>query len=360
MRIAVIGAGVNGICSAIALAERGGIVTVFDRSVPFSETSSRSSKLLHGGIRYLEKGHIRLVREALIDRAWWVDSAKQYTTTSRFFIPVYKNGCRSRLKLYAGVKLYEYLAGNYSLGPSRYHNKEETLFFNPLLNPDDLLGSVSYLDVQMDDVALSDWLMRKARSLNVEVIDNTLVERITPEGLVQLCDNEIKRFDRVVNACGPWASRLLSDSKIQSQHRLVLVKGSHLIIDRKIDYPLVIQVAIDGRIIFMLPLTDRALIGTTESVHDIDEKIFCNQSEVEYLLKSINEVVKNKIEPDEIVGSFAGVRPIMSKANVVGDVSSARRNSCIERINNIVNVFGGKWTSGMRLGQTVAEEVFSK
>lgn len=107
MKVAVIGAGVNGICSAIALAQEGCDVLVYDRKTPFSETSANSSKLLHGGIRYLEKGHIKLVRDALEDRAWWMKNAKEHTKIARFYIPIYKNHSRSQLKLYIGAKLYE-------------------------------------------------------------------------------------------------------------------------------------------------------------------------------------------------------------------------------------------------------------
>jgi glycerol-3-phosphate dehydrogenase len=167
MNIAVIGAGVNGICCALALAERGCQVTVYESKTPFSETSSKSSKLLHGGIRYLEAFHFKLVREALADRAWWIENAPQHTKIHRFYIPIYKGKSRSRLQLYIGTKIYDLLSGKNSLGRSRYHSAKETLENNPILSPDGLLGAVSYIDVQMDDRSLSEWLIKKTKAQGI-------------------------------------------------------------------------------------------------------------------------------------------------------------------------------------------------
>jgi glycerol-3-phosphate dehydrogenase len=203
MDIAVIGAGVNGICCAIALAEKGCKVTVYERKTAFSETSSKSSKLLLGGIRYLETFHFKLVGEALEDRTWWIKNAEQYTRINRFFIPIYKNKSRSRLKLYLGVKLYEWLAGQYSLGRSQYHSAKETLEHNPVLSSDGLLGAVSYIDVQMDDRNLSEWLIRKAESLGVLFRNGTPIQRIEIDGSVELITGEVVRHMKVINACGP-------------------------------------------------------------------------------------------------------------------------------------------------------------
>ena len=118
-RVAIVGAGVNGVCTAIALAGAGHEVTLIDRGIPFAETSSKSSKLLHGGIRYLEQFRFGMVREALIERAWWLKEAPQFTRVSRFYIPIDDFSPRSRWVLYAGAKLYQLLAGHRGLGASR-------------------------------------------------------------------------------------------------------------------------------------------------------------------------------------------------------------------------------------------------
>ena len=357
MEIAVIGAGVNGICCAISLAEKGCKVTVFEARTPFSETSSKSSKLLHGGIRYLESLHIKLVREALADRAWWLKNAGQYTKTSRFFIPVYKNRSRSRFKLYMGAKLYEWLAGQNSLGMSRYHNHGETLALNPALSPKGLLGSVSYIDVQMDDYALSEWLLKRAESNGVVIHNNEPIKQIGTDGSIAKANGETIKFTKVVNTCGPWAKQLVDDSWINSAYSLALVKGSHLFVNRELKNPIVVQVPEDGRIVFALPHEDKALIGTTELRHEISDRIMCSEQEVNYLIKTVNSVLVNKIEPHEISSTYAGVRPIVSKKQTINALSKATRESATETIDNLTNVFGGKWTSAMRLGKTVSDQI---
>ena len=359
MRVAIIGAGINGICSAISLAQRGCSVTVYERSSPFSETSSRSSKLLHGGIRYLENGHIKLVREALEDRAWWVQNAPKYTQVNNFFIPIYENSSRSRLKLYAGVKLYEYLASSYSLGPSKYHNLEATLKANNCLSSDGLLGSVSYFDVQMDDIGLSEWLVGKAHSLGAIILDHTCVDRLSPEGVVMLSNGKKAVYDKIVNACGPWVAKILAESCIKSDFSLAPVKGSHIIVDRSINNPIVIQIPEDSRIVFMLPHGNQTLIGTTEVVHDMECEITCSDQEINYLIEAVNTVLHEPLSANEIIDKYAGVRPIVSTEKEMSKLSKANRDSVLEKHEKIVSIFGGKWTSGMRLGEAVANIVMN-
>lgn len=313
--------------------------------------------MLHGGIRYLENFQIKLVREALKERAWWLKNAGQYTKSKRFFVPVYKNRSRSRLRLYMGVKFYEWLAGKESLGRSRIHGIKETLSLNPTLSPDGLLGSVSYLDVQMDDYGLSEWLVKKAKNLGVIIESYKSIKRVGTDGLITMENGKTIRYLKVVNACGPWAKRLLDDSNIDSAYSLDLVKGSHLFIDRVIENPLVIQLPNEDRIIFALPHEDKTLIGTTESRHSINDQITCRDWEVDYLISAINSVFFNKIERREVLSTFAGVRPIVQKEQGEKCLSKASRESAVEIIGNLINVYGGKWTSAMSLGKSVANKI---
>ena len=359
MNIAVIGAGVNGICCAIALAEKGCKVTVYETKTPFSETSSKSSKLLHGGIRYLESFHINLVREALEDRAWWIKNAEEYTKVARFFIPIYKEKSRSRLKLYLGAKFYELLAGKNSLGKSRYHNTSETLRLNPDLKPDGLLGSVSYVDVQMNDIGLSGWLLNKAESAGVVIHSNTSIKSISTDGLITKANGQSKKFTKVINACGPWAKQLIDDSGINAEFDLALLKGSHLFVDFELSNPLVIQVPGGNRIIFAMPYEGKTLIGTTELKHEISNPISCSSYEIDYLLDAVNSVLNKRLNRVDVIGTYAGVRPIVSAKQSVQELSKVNREATIWTLNNLINVFGGKWTSAMRLGNMVSNQVMS-
>ena len=357
MNVAVIGAGVNGICCALSLAEKGCNVTVYESKTPFSETSSKSSKLLHGGIRYLESFQIKLVKEALADRAWWIRNAEQHTRINRFFIPIYKNRSRSRLKLFLGVKIYEWLAGSNSLGESRYHNREQTLALNPVLSADGLLGSVSYIDVQMDDHGLSEWLIKKAKSAGVVIQENTPIQRVGIDGSITKADGKEIKYDKIVNVCGPWAKKLIEDSELRSEYSLALVKGSHIFIDRFLVNPLVIQIPEDDRIVFALPYIGRTLIGTTELKHEISDQISCSEQELTYLINAVSSVFAEKLKTNEVTEVYAGVRPIVSTEQKVEALSKANRESTIETIGDLTSVFGGKWTSAMRLANTVSEKI---
>lgn len=347
----------NGICCAIALAKKGCKVTVYESKIPFGETSSKSSKLLHGGIRYLESFQIKLVKEALEDRAWWLRNANQYTKINRFFIPIYKEKSRTRLKLFLGVKIYEWLAGSNSLGESRYHSRKETLRLNPVLSSDGLLGSVSYIDVQMDDLGLAEWLIKKAKSIGVVIQENTHIQHIGRDGLIVKFDSQEIKHDKVINVCGPWAKKLIEDSELRSKYSLALLKGSHIVIDQILAYPLVIQIPEDGRIVFALPHDGRTLIGTTELKHAINDPISSSEQEIKYLINAANSVFAKKLKTDAVAETYAGVRPIVSSEQKVEALSKANRESVIETIGDLTNVFGGKWTSAMRLGNTVSEKI---
>ena len=355
--VAIVGAGVNGVCAAVALGELGHHVTLIDKGEPFAETSSKSSKLLHGGIRYLEHFHFGLVREALSERAWWLKEAPRYTTQRRFYMPIYQGMPRSRWLLYAGAKLYQMLAGRKSLGSSAYHSKRETLEANPHLSDVGLLGSVSYMDVQMDEPGLSAWLLDRAVSAGVELMSNTPVASVSTEGQVVLATGDSLSFDWVVNAAGPWASALLQASSIASNYRIELVRGSHLRFARTLPHPLVIQSRFDQRIIFLLPEPGGMLCGTTEVPHEDGAEVVCTADEAHYLLQAVEGVLREPLVESEITERFSGVRPIAYEGTGHEDFSSASRDSEIEVMGRLIAVFGGKWTSAMHLGQEIASKV---
>ena len=358
--VAVIGGGINGLFASWALLQSGFQVALFERGKVLSQTSAASSKLLHGGIRYLEHGHIKLVREALEDRSWWLKYAPSYTRKTRFFVPIYSERSRTRLKLYVGVKLYEYISGRHAIGTSEWHSRSETLSLNPLLMKEGLKGSVSYFDVQMNDEALGMWVLKQAQVAGLYLNEDSPVTRVSTNGEVYFDDGRVNKYDYVVNATGPWATNLLSQSEIDCRHSLKLVRGSHLIINRKIENALVLQVKEDNRIVFLLPQADKTILGTTEVDHDTLDHIECTKSEMDYLVKIANIYMSDSLAKNDIFASYAGVRPIIRKhTDVDMNSSSASRESDIEVTGRLVTILGGKWTSAPRLGTKVAQVVQS-
>ncbi len=359
LKIAVIGCGINGISCAISLAERGHKIDIYEKKTAFSETSAKSSKLLHGGLRYLENGHFKLVKESLKERSNWVKKLPDLTKIQRFYMPIYKDNSRNKFLLFAGVKLYELLAANFSLGKSKMHSKSDTLDSNPLLKQEGLIGSVSYVDVQMDDYKIAQWLKNEALNKGIILKENNEVVSFCETGSLTTTDSETLTYDFIVNAAGPWAGKLLKDNNIQSNFEMSLVRGSHLIVNLKIQNPLVLQNVKDKRIVFMLPLDNGCLLGTTEYTHNIKDPITCTPIERDYLLEIANAYLKKPLTLKDVISDYAGVRPLVFDSSAQ-DVSKINRDSATEFNQSLINIFGGKWTSGPSLGEKVSDMIESR
>lgn len=354
-RVAVVGAGVNGVSIASACASLGHDVQLFDESTPFDQTSSASSRMLHGGIRYIEQGHIGLVREALIERDGWLRFAPDATRVERFYFPVYRGAKRGRWLLFAGTLVYQWLAGRFSVGTSQLHSDEDIIRTFPHLLSQGLRGGASYCDVVMEYEPLIQLLIDEAKRKGVSIIENTPIQRIYTDGRIDISGSTVE-FDCVINAAGPWAATLLEESGISSKFTIDHVRGSHLIVNLSLKNALVLQAPGERRIVFVIPLDrERALLGTTEHTHDLADPIVCTDAESEYLLSILNQHLSEPLSTSHIVSSFAGVRPIVRPRDaIIGDMSSASRDSEIEVSNRLISVFGGKWTSARHLGEKVA------
>lgn len=354
MRVAVIGAGINGIMSAWALADAGHQVSLIERGRAMSETSSASSKMLHGGLRYLEHGEISLVREGLRERAWWIESAPQLAQAFELLLPVYRNASRGRLMLKLGLLAYDLLSGKRSLGRHRWLGPDELRKQTPGLRRENLQGSYLYFDGRMDDRALGLWALTRATADGVNLREQQAVEKIDIDGGVYIA-GEREFYDRVINVAGPWAGELLARSGIDSNYRLDLIRGSHLIVSQPLSIGFLLQSPDDGRVCFVLPYQGRALIGTTEVRQTLGEPIACSAQERDYLLNLWNAYFETQLGAADIAGEFSGLRPLV--AGTGGDAQKISRDYEIERRGRLVSVFGGKWTTARALGRKVAEIV---
>ena len=351
-RVAVVGGGINGIMAAWSLRKQGCEVVVLERGEVMSETSSASTKLLHGGLRYLEHGSFRLVREALAERAWWLAQAPHLCHPIELLLPIKASTGRPKWMVGTGLWLYELLAGRNRIRPHRWLSRDETLKSCGDLRADDLLGSFAFWDGQMDDLALGRWAADRAREAGVRIAEHCVVDSIGLSGDVRT-SHGTERYDLVVNVAGPWASELLDRSGIQSAYRLDLVRGSHLVTTRPCAHGILAQVPGEHRIGFVLPWKGGTLIGTTEVRQQEPSRAIISQEERDYIRAFHNSVMASALHDDEISGTFAGLRPLIRSA---ADPSRASREYAIERQGNVVTIFGGKWTTARALGERIARQ----
>jgi len=350
MRVAVVGGGINGVMIGWELARQGCGVTLFERSGLMQETSRASSKMLHGGIRYLEHGHLRLVRESLQERAWWLAQAPELVKPFFLTIPVFAHRGRGKLMLGMGVKLYDWLARGSGFPGSRWLDESELVTRFPHIRRQELLGAWEFWDAQMDDYRLGLWAAEQARQAGVRIVPECPVSRVSVEGMVERPDGR-ESFDRVVNAAGPWARKLLDASGIASRFDLSLVRGSHLVVNRAVAGGCLLQRTDDARVVFLLPWGEHALLGTTEVEQAVPDGAAVADGEIDYLLETYNACFSDGLSRRDVISSFAGVRPIVRSG---GNVSRASRESAVERKGRLISVFGGKWTSSRVLAKTVA------
>lgn len=352
--IAVIGGGINGVCIAWELARAGARVTLYERGELMGATSSASSKLLHGGLRYLEHGALRLVREGVLERGRWIADAPGFAGPLDLVLPLYADARRPRWQVKLGLWTYDRLAGRGGLGDHRWLAPDAVLALAPRPRAAGLLGAYRFRDGRMDDRALGLWAAREAARAGAELVSGRAVTRVRSGGEVEFAGGATARFDHVVNAAGPWAEQLLAASGEPTRHRASLVRGSHLVVPGAIAHGWVLEHPADGRVVFALPWQGATLLGTTEVVQAIDEPVACSDAERDYLLAAWNARFDAPLRPDDVIDAFAGVRPLLDTGRPAGRTS---RESVIETRGRLTTVWGGKWTTARALARRVAKRV---
>lgn len=352
MKIAVVGGGINGLSSAWQLALAGHQVTLFERDKLMQATSAASSKLLHGGLRYLEQGEFRLVREALQERRWWLKKAPQLTRRLPILYPIYRHSRRSRWQLKIGLWLYDAFAGKKGIGRHRWLNVEQTLRCSAALKSEQLLGAYLFFDGQMDDQKLGLWMAGQCEKAGVTLCEDSPVLQVKTDGSLLLAQGW-QQFDRIINVAGPWSAALLQQSDLAATP-LDLVRGSHLVLPPISRYGHMLEVPGEARIVFVLPYQGKTLLGTTEVRQHLEDPIVCSAAERDYLLQVYNQYFQPGCEVAHILGSFAGVRPLLSGSAAA---HKASREYQFAQQGKIITVSGGKWTTARALAQQLVKQL---
>ena len=361
--LVVVGGGVNGAGIARDAAGRGWRTLLLEAGDLAGATSSRSSKLVHGGLRYLEQYEFRLVRESLQERETLLASAPHLVTPLRFVLP-HHAGLRPAWMLRAGLFLYDHIGGRRSLPPTRTLNLRRDPEGAPL-KPQFRRG-FAYSDCWVDDARLVALLAVDARERGARVLTRTRFTGARREdGLWRVAfehedgAREEAAARAVVNAAGPWVDGVLRSTGANAPggHHVRLVKGSHVVLPRLYDGPqcYTLQGA-DGRVVFTIPYQDRfTLVGTTDVPFEGDPSgVVISPDEVEYLCRLLGDYFARPVAPGEVAWSYSGVRPLADSGEV--NASAVTRDYAFDLdapqgAAPSLSVFGGKLTTFRKLAE---------
>ncbi len=368
----VIGGGITGAAVARDAVMRGLSVMLVEQGDFASGTSSRTSKLIHGGLRYLEHGYLHLVFEACRERATLLRTAPHLVRPLDFLIPIFAGDSRSRLTIRAGLALYDLLAIGRAMRTHRMLSVEEVVAREPRLRREGLVGGALYTDCQMQDARLCVEIMLDAERRGAICRNGVQVERIIVEGGrtagAVVTDersgvSEMVAARAVVNATGPWADRLLQQTThTSSVRRLRPTKGSHLVLPKRIgEDALLLSARQDGRVVFAMPWHEQMLVGTTEtSVDGVPQDVRIETREVRYLLDVVNRVfVGDPLTEEDVLATFAGLRPLVDQGGVNANAAS-REHLIVEEPTGCLHALGGKYTTHRAIAEAVVDRVIRR
>lgn len=365
--VLVIGGGIVGSGVARDAAMRGLRVGLVDRHDFAAGTSSRSSRLLHGGLRYLEQGRVGLVREASVEKKTIHKIAPHLAEPLGFVFPAYRGEGRPLWQLRLGVKFYDLLCGGRNFQPSRGFTHDETRQMLPALKPENLAGAVRYFDALTNDARLVIDTLRSAERHGGIVMNYTRFQnahRKAGEWICEVEDRETNaratpalhriRARTIVNATGPWA-----DQVPHSAIKLRLSKGIHIVIDRaRLPVPSAVVITEGKRILFVLPWGERVIIGTTDTdYHGAPEDVSVTTDDIQYVLRTVNDFFPTiALGGADIVSTWAGLRPLIASSDgSPSDISRAHQIRCPEPA--WWDIAGGKLTTYRLMAEQAVDQI---
>jgi glycerol-3-phosphate dehydrogenase len=375
--VAVIGGGATGLGVALDAAARGFSVVLLEAHDFAKGTSSRATKLVHGGVRYLAQGDLGLVREALHERSILLRNAPHLAQPLAFVLPAYRLW---EIPFYgAGLKMYDALAGRAGLGPTEFLGPTQTLACLPTARREHLKGGVKYWDGQFDDARLALTLARTAASRGALVINYCPVTALRHEdgrvvGLTCRDQESGASYDVsarcVINAAGVWVDQLRqADGEAIGRPVQAMVapsQGVHVVVDREFlpgEHALMVPKTSDGRVLFGVPWLGKVILGTTDTPrHDLALEPRPFREELQFILGESAKYLVRAPAPADIRSMWVGLRPLVKPQGEDGDDTKglSREHTVLVSRSGLVTVTGGKWTTYRAMAEDVLAKCFEK
>lgn len=364
--VIVIGGGATGLGIAVDAASRGYKTLLLERYDFAKGTSSRSTKLIHGGVRYLQSGDVRLVLEALKERGIMCRNAPHLVRECSFVIPTYDWW---ETPFYgAGLKIYDLMAGKLGLSPTRLLSRDETQRFIPNVRTVGLRGGVMFSDGQFDDARMAIALARTAVDhgaclLNYAPVTGFMKNKQTMGG-VQMLDaftGQTLSFSArvVINATGVFASELMKLDEPIPQIKMSPAQGTHLVLDAAFlsgQHAILVPHTADGRVLFAVPWQGKVVVGTTDhAVADTPAEPQARRSEVDFILEHAGTYMTRPPTNEDVRSVFCGLRPLISKDADAPSSQLSRTHQIHVARSGLIHVLGGKWTTYRKMAEDAVD-----
>lgn len=362
--VLIIGGGATGLGAAVDAASRGYKTLLVEQSDFGKGTSSRSTKLVHGGVRYLAQGNVSLVRESLEERGILCRRVPHIAQPLPFLVPSYL--WWEKPYYAAGLKAYQYLAGSLSLGATEIVSRDSALERISTLQQQDLRGGVVYYDAQFDDTRLLVTLATTAAHhdavlLNYARVDDLLLESGKVRGAV-IVNEETReevtvRARVVISATGAFCDRVRRMADPSASVIVAPSRGIHLVLPRKFlpgHTALMVPRTRDGRILFVIPWQDRVVVGTTDTPIDaIELEPHASEAEIDFVLETAAGYLATPPTRADVLSQFAGIRPLVKAGSGASTSKLARDHTIIADPSGLVTITGGKWTTYRKMAEDV-------
>ncbi|WP_415859556.1 glycerol-3-phosphate dehydrogenase/oxidase [Aureibaculum sp. 2210JD6-5] len=370
--VIIIGGGATGLGIALDSVTRG-YKTLLLEQIDFAKgTSSRSTKLVHGGVRYLAQGNIDLVKEALYERGLMLKNASHLVTNQSFIIPNYK--LWDTLKYTIGLKLYDFLAGKLSFGKSIRINKKKTTSRLSTIRTDKLKGSVVYHDGQFDDSRLAINIAQTCIEKGATLLNYCKVIKLLKDDTGKV--NGVVAHDRerdecynlnakvIINATGVFTDEVLQMDNENAKNMVRPSQGIHLVLNKSFlpgNDAIMIPKTDDGRVLFLVPWHDKVVVGTTDTLldsHSLEPKPL--DKEVDFIIATANKYLNKKVSKQDVLSIFAGLRPLAApKDDSEKTKEISRSHKIIISESELITITGGKWTTYRRMAQDTINKAIS-